>query len=424
MKIRIGSTVALTAAASFLAACASPAEQQAMKGLSAFQACDLRSASQYFDNAHSLDPARADFALAYALSTLAVLAEDPSVTAVLGRLGFDGPIDTSAFWGKGGVLDQLSAHTATCQSISDFVRSKLPYRAAQTNGPSAASIVRDPALSGNDFVTAAQALAPRLDRLVHALEQGATSDGEFDINGGCGVGSVHVEAPELYGLAAALELLVATDDAAAGYDWGLPATLVLQTSGHEQAYVDALNAHLLHLKSASSIAGAKAEALYAVQLFEKGLAAAQAIKSRPANSLFDWPAVPANVLADLSTLAVAARTTLSTPGVQPLPFFTPALSMDGSSFFTSPLDLTGASPPIWSATTTPNGAGGTYVNVSSALPALDAEVAPRFSPDPFATGAPSYSLDLSNRWNGVTSATWTGAFDPDKRWEAAYGCNN
>ena len=91
MTIRtIGVLVALAVTAialGGLGGCATKAEQQAQDGLTAFQQCDLRSASQSFSSAHALDPSRADFALAYALSTIAVLPEDPNVTAVLGLHG-------------------------------------------------------------------------------------------------------------------------------------------------------------------------------------------------------------------------------------------------------------------------------------------------------------------------------------------------
>jgi hypothetical protein len=120
-------------------------------------------------------------------------------------MGFTAPIDSSILRGQGGVLDQLAARDATCQSILNYIRTHLPYAPAQTNGPSAASVIADPTLSGTDFAAAAAALAPRLESLVAALEQGAGATTGFDIQGGCGVGSVHVEAPELYDARAVAE---------------------------------------------------------------------------------------------------------------------------------------------------------------------------------------------------------------------------
>ena len=322
---------ALTSLSVALAGCATPAEQQAETGLSDFEACDLRGASAAFANAHDLDPSRADFALAYALSTIAVLPENPAVTSVLLRLGFTSAIDTSALWGPGGVLDQLAAKSSTCQSVTDYLQAHIPYAPAQSNGPSAASVLRDPTLTGEDFAVAAADLVPILAKVVSALDQGAGAMGQFDIQGGCGVGTVHIEAPELYGLAAALELLVAVTDVAQAYDWGVPVSLVLDDSGQEQQYVAALNAHVLHLITPSALESGRLAGVYAMQLVQKGLTAAAQITTRPPNSLFDWTRVPAGVLSDVQTLTTWASQSLTTPGVMALPFFTPALSMDGHS---------------------------------------------------------------------------------------------
>jgi hypothetical protein len=404
--------------------CATPAEQQAQSGLAAFQNCDLRGASKAFDAAHALDSSRADFALAYALSTLAVLPEDPAITSVLTRLGFTSGIDTSVFWGSGGVFDQLASRTATCQSVSDYIAARFPYPAVKKNGPSAASLVTDSTLNGNDFVAAAVAIDPRLSKLASALEQAAGGVSDVDIEGGCGVGKVHIEAPELYGLAAFVEMFRATIQVAEGYDWGIAATLALDTSGHEQQFTDALNAHIFHLKGAAAIQNAASTAQHAVKLFEQGLSSISNIKSRPANSLFDWTKMPQNVLADLQMLAGSADQMLSTSGLQGLPFFSPALMMNLRSFFDMPVDLTNVSPPIWSAVPWTDASGNSGVNVESSSMGVEALLVPRFSPDPFASGAPSYSLTLSNRWNNIPSDTWHSVFDPDKRWENAYGCSN
>jgi hypothetical protein len=406
--------------------CETKAEQQAQDGLADFQQCDLRAASQSFANAHSLDPSRADFALAYALSTVAVLPEDPNVTAVLERMGFTQPIDTSKFWGSGGVFDQLSTRDASCQSVSDAILAAIPYAPAQKDGPSAASVVSDTTLDGNDFVTAALAIEPRLQKVVSALEQGAGAMSEFDITGGCGVGTIHIESPEVYGLASFLEWTVATIQAAAAYDWGVQATLAFDSSGQETTYVTELNAHILHLLpgSGATLAASLQSAQHATALLQKGIVAALAIKTRPANSLFDWPAVPPGVLADMQTLALGLNQLLAASGPQALPFFMPGLAMDAQSFFTTPVDFTNANPPIWSAVPWSDSYGDSGYNITASSDVLDSQLESRFSPDPFSTTAPGYSFELGNRWQNITSSAWSAAFDPDHRWENAYGCAN
>jgi hypothetical protein len=417
------SAVCLAAVVSPLGGCATPAEQKAQDGLTAFKNCDLRSASSDFDQAHALDPSRPDFALAYALSTIAVLPEDPAITAFLQRIGFTGALDTSALWGSGGVLDQLASGNATCQSVSDYLRAHIPYAPAQTNGPSAVSVIRDPSVSADDALAAAAALSPRLEKLVSALEQSA-SGGDVDIEGGCGVGKVHIQEPELYGLAAALELLRATIQAGQGYDWALSLTLLFDTSGHEQAYVDALNAHLLHLKNSGAVGAAQPIAIHAVQLFQKGLNAAAGVTSRPANSLFDWTKMPAGTLVDLQTLAGSALQMLSIPGPQPVAYYTPALRLDGQSFFTNPVDMAGVQPPMFSAVPWSDASGQSGYSVDSSATGADNLIAPRFSPSPFGQNAPSYSFGLSDRWSNFTSDDWLAAFDPDRKWDNVYRCSN
>jgi hypothetical protein len=129
MRTSLGLMAAILCVCATGAGCTTPAEGKAMEGLAAFKSCDLRAASTAFDAAYKLDSTRADFALAYALSTLAVLAEDPAVTAILERLGFGGPVDTSIVWGPGGALDQLAAHNAKCGTLWDSVVAKIPYAA-------------------------------------------------------------------------------------------------------------------------------------------------------------------------------------------------------------------------------------------------------------------------------------------------------
>ncbi len=428
LRLIAAAPIALTCAC--VLGCMTPAEQQASDGLTAFKACDLRTASADFEAAHTLDTSRADFALAYALSTLAVLAEDPAITTILLKLGFTraptlptAAIDTSIFWGKSGILNQLSSKTATCKSVNDYVTSHIGYTPLQDNGPSAASVIADPTLNGNDFVDAAAALSPRIDELVSALETAANGGAtETDITGGCGVGTVHIEAPELYGLAASLELFRAAIEVAQGYDWGVSATLAFDYSGREQDMSNALNAHILHIVSAASVGSAAPTAAHAVELFGKALTAAAAITKRPSNSLFDWSAMPPGTIADLQTLADAASAMLTTAGPQTVPYCAPMIEMDGLSFFTRPVDGTNASPPIWSTvvvTTTSSG-----LSLQASAQGIDPQVEPRFSPDPFATGAPSFKCAMPTNWTSVTSAQWTAVFDPDKRWDGLYACQN
>jgi hypothetical protein len=128
--------------------------------------------------------------------------------------------------------------------------------------------------------------------------------------------------------------------------------------------------------------------------------------------------VPPGVLTDVGTLAASAKAMLSMSGMAPLPFVTPTLDIDTLSFFTMPVDATQISPAIWSATPSPDSTEYTLV---ASTQGLEAQLTPRFSPDPFAQDA-SFTFTLSNRWQGIPSAQWTAAFDPDKRWDNVYSC--
>jgi hypothetical protein len=391
----------------------------AADGLAAVETCDLRTASQDFATAHDFDPTRADYALAYALSTLAVLAEDPAVTTVLERLGFQGAIDTSIVWGKGGALDQWASHTASCQSIWTYLGNSLPYAPAHQNGPSADSVITDPAVSGNDVVAALVAITPRIQKIATALEQAAASMKSATLSTGCGAStSFTVQSPELYALAAFLDAIVAGIQAAQGYDWGVPINEIVTSSSDtmDDTMVAAdYNAHLFHVTNAAAFATALQTAQHALTVAQSALTAAAAITSDPPNALFAWADAPTNVVEDLTTLVQGSSAILSNMGLQPLPFMSPPLSIDGASFFLKPVDATNASPPIWSA--------GPYGIVSTA-DGVTSQIMPLLSPYPWATDdTTQFTLTLGMRWQNVSSDTGTDVFDPSGRWESLFGCS-
>jgi hypothetical protein len=402
----------------------------AADGLAAVQACDLRTASQDFENAHDFDPTRPDYALAYAVSTLAVLAEDPAVTKVLERLGFQGPIDTSIVWGSGGALDQWASQTASCQSIWTYLGNSLPYPPAHQNGPDANTAITDPTVSGNDIVTALAAISPKIQQIAAALEQAAGGMKSATLSTGCGTNtSFTVQPPELYGLAAFLDALVASIQAAQGYDWGVPLNELLTTSsesaGDLQTAADDYNAHIFRVTNKANIAAALPMAQHALAVAQLALAAAGAATSNPPNALFAWADAPSNVVDDLTTLVQGASSILSNMGLQPIPFMSPPLSLDGASFFLNPVDATTASPPIWSVETFDYGFGDTGESIVSTADGVTSQLTPRFSPYPWADDqSTQYTLMLGMRWQNVSDDTATDVFDPNGHWEKLFRCSN
>ena len=404
------------------------AAASAADGLAAVQSCDLRTASQDFETARDLDSTRADYALGYALSTLAVLAEDPAVTAVLERIGFQSAIDTSIVWGKSGALAQWASHTASCQSIWTYLGNSLPYAPAHQNGPSFDSALADPTVSGNDIVAALVAISPRIQKIATALEQAAGTMKSATLSTGCGAAtSFTVQSPELYALAAFLDALVAGIQAAQGYDWGVPLNEVTTTSSDTAAELqmaaDDYNAHLFHVTNAAAIAAALPTAQHALALAQSALAAAAAVTSNPPNALFAWADAPPNVIGDLTTLVQGCSAILSNMGLQPLPFMSPALSIDGASFFLKPVDATNASPPIWSVEMF-SGPGYSSEGIVSTADGVTSQTMPRLSPYPWMSGnTTQFSLTLGMRWQNVSSDTGTEVFDPSGRWESLFECS-
>ncbi len=405
------------------------ASGSAADGLAAVQACDLRTASQDFETAYDLDGTRGDYALAYAVSTLAVLAEDPAVTAVLKRLGFQSAIDTSIVWGPGGALDQWASHTASCQSIWTYLGNSLPYAPAHQNGPSADSVITDPTVSGNDVVAALAAISPRIQKIAAALEQAAGSMTSATLTAGCGTAtSFTVQSPELYALASFLDALVAGVQAAQGYDWGVPlnefTTSSSDTSAQLQMIADDYNAHLFHVTNKAALAAALPIAQHSLALAQSALTAAAAITSNPPNALFDWADAPPNVVADLATLVQGSSVILSNMGLQPLPFMSPALSVDGASFFLNPVDATNASPPIWSVQMWSDPYGDSGESIVSTADGVTSQTMPRLSPYPWTSSyTTQFSLTLGMRWQNVASDTGTDVFDPGGRWENLFSCS-
>src|SRR5262245_43674903 len=103
-----GLALVLAGFASMHTACGSAAQGRAKEGAKFLEQCDMRSAHTAFADAYSMDPNDADIALAFALSDLALLGEDPALEKLRPRFGFTKPFDTTWLWNKGGLLDQAS----------------------------------------------------------------------------------------------------------------------------------------------------------------------------------------------------------------------------------------------------------------------------------------------------------------------------
>lgn len=400
--------------------CGSPAEQHAQDGIDALDRCDLRSAHASFSEAHSLDASHADIALAYALTDIATLVEDPAFTAIAPRVGFDRPLDSSLLWGMGGLLDRLSRGDS-CDAFTPWFRDSFPHRSARSGGPDFWSTV-DETLTLGEVRDVLVALSPRLTRVARALETAATgmSEGGVTLSGGCGLSAnpTRVQAPELLVLATALDAVVAVVQIARGYDGSIPFRLLFGGSYmREEAWVSAMNAGFFKPTDAAAVAAGRPMLRAAVDLGLRAIAAARTARSatRPSDSVFDWTAVPLDVLDDTTAFGTAISAGLGADGPQPIPRLTPSLSLDLGSFIVPPFDGT-AEGPIW------NVERADYVWITTNSEALENLLAPHFSENPFRTGAPSYRWELD--WSDTTSSTWEQLFDPGDRWSSSYRCTS
>lgn len=410
------SSVALTLAVSaslFLSGCPTSAERHAMAGLDAFRACDLRTAQREFDAAYTMDT-RPDFALAYALSDVAVLAEDPQVQPILARFGFTRAINTQFVWGRDGLLQKLASGTETCDSLNDLVRTNLPHPSIQRNGVELETVI-DRTLTIEEVRVALAGWEPRLARIAGALETAAArTDSSFSLEGGCGVGTQIVQKPELLALAAAIETLRAAIVLADGYDWNVPVYTILYSSHvSAAAYVASLQAHFLRVDRAAAFLEGRPIVLRALDLAQRSIDAAQAITTTPAHAIFDWRQFPPQVLADMRVYVMAGRAALETDAATPIPFVTPALAIRANSFFTDPVNFANATSPIW---TVSSGSADPYVNYNG--PPVEALLNPRFTPTPFGTSA-QFQWSTDERWSNISQTQWEAFYNANRQ---SYGC--
>lgn len=416
------SSLLLVLAPSVLGGCASAVDQRALDGVHALDACDLRGADAAFSDAHGMDPNRADIALAYGLTELATLAEDPALTALAPRFGFDRTIDTSLLWGQGGYLDLLAQH-ASCDAITELTNTRFPHPSVRPGGVDFWSTI-DPTLTIGEVRTALVALSPRLHRIAQALETAARGmdAGGVTLSGGCGVGSTptRVQAPELLAAAAALEAVRAVAQVALAYDGSLTIAQLFDPHAQLDDRVAAFNAHLLHVTDPSQLEAGRTmlEDATGIGMMAIDAADAASVATHPSDAIFDWTALPRVVLTDVRAFGTAVMVGLPTDTATPIPELSPALGLRLGSFVTDPYDMT-ADGPLWSLDTT-SSPGYPFVQFDSVT--FQHGFAERFDQDPFAATAPSRSF--STNWNAFTDDPFGRTFNPAGRWTGGFGCTS
>lgn len=399
--------------------CASDAQQKAQDGAKALAACDMRTAHQDFSDAYSLDGNDPQIALAFALSDLVLLAEDPALETLRPRFGFTAPFDTTFLWKKGGFMDLASQKTTTCGTLGDLAQANIAHPSLAKTNPTPFLDTLDKTLTFGDLRDAGLALSPRLDKVSKALETAAKGVGDdgVSLSGGCGTGTMTLQKPELLALAGALELLHASFQLAATYDGSLRVhPLFSEISGDSSEaseLVADLNAAFLHVKDPSQMNAMVPIWQHAFDLFGQAIAAAQAVTKTPANAIIDWTSFPKPILVDAAQLATAGHDAFTAKTA--IPFLSPAVTVDGPSLVSSPLELAPLSPAAWALSGT---------DITFTFDGMKAKLGARFSPDPFTSNA-SYSWSFVDDISNATDAApdWGSAtFDPGKRFSSGFAC--
>jgi len=286
--------------------CASKADELTQRGLNDLEKGELRNAHKHFSQAHADDSEHGPAALGFALTSLVLLPENPSIEAALADLGFTGPIDIqSLLLGDAGVLCR-GYRKESCDGIDGAIKQQIPYPALHEPKPSPASLVRE-GLTFSDLLAHAAQLDDELADIARALVSAAQSTAEepitFELGHSCGTQQkVTVQAPELYTLAGYIETARAIIQYLRAYDWDISVALVLDEDADPQTKVAALNTHLGHVRAKEHALAAKPALQHALALSNAALDAIRNTSETQAAALFDWTQVPNAVLDDVQRL--------------------------------------------------------------------------------------------------------------------------
>jgi hypothetical protein len=422
--------------------CGCDHQKRAAEGVDALANCDYRTANTSFEAAFDQAPDNADYALAYTLTTLPLLVEDPALQSLAPRLGFTASLDSSVLWSKEGVLSQLSQRSTSCSAVWNFARSKIPHPSVRDNGPLFASTI-DPTLTMGEVRSAMLAMRPRFEKLARAAEvagkaidEKGPSERFITLKGGCGAGTVVVQAPELLTIAFAFRSVVAAVDASLGYDGAMNVKRLFSSYDDlisAQQWVDTVGNRLLRVTDATAVANSRASF---VKMVDTGKLVTAALRrtSTPASASLDWSRLPFGWVDDADAWLTFGANGLERD--EPVSFgtFTPELRMNVKSFFLRPY---AAPSPLYVArrSTSEDGGplrdfydgglyrlsdGGTEWGEADCVGCQDLtpDLGARFFPN---LNSPGYSGSSTFRW-GTWDDNWRPLLDPSVRWSSTLQC--
>ncbi len=417
-------------------------QKRATQGAEAISNCDFRTANVEFEAAFDQVPTNGEYALAYALTTLPLLVEDPAIQALAPRVGFTASLDSSVLWNKEGVLSQLSQKTATCSAVWAYARSKIPHPSVRDNGPSFASTI-DPTLTMGDARAAMLALKPKLEKLARAAEVAGKAIDEkpanerfISLKGGCGAGTLVIQAPELLAIATTFRAVTAAVDASQGYDGAMNVRRLFESYDDfstAQSWVDTVGNRLLRVTDAAAVANSRAGFVTMVETGKLTTAAIRRAGSPPSASL-DWKMLPSGWVDDADLWLKFATDGLERDEAVSFGTFQPELRMNVKSFFLRPFS---APSPLYAARRSLLEDGGLLTNYEDGglyrLPdggtdwgtiecldcsGLSAGLGVRFVPN---IVDPGYSGTSTFRW-GSWDLNWRPLLDPSVRWSSTLQC--
>jgi hypothetical protein len=343
--MRLSTTVTVLLSAALLGGCLNPTQKSLRRAQKALEDCDLREAHGHFDEAYALSHDDVDAALGFALTDMVFLAEDPNITRALVALGAEGPIDVEAFlYGEGALLDRLASH-GDCEAL---VEQTLPYAPLRDEDIDPLSLI-DSDLTIEALLADLRKIDRRLARASRAFESAANqleAPYTVELEGSCGgsLGPIALDAPELYGAAAMLDLLRAVIQAADGYDWDV--TIHDLASEDDALIVETCNEHIGYLTDPDAVAEAGETLERALDLVDRGLDAALDAKPSP-DVVFAWHRFDEGMIGELRALVGAARLSLQDDEFETIPYWTPELGANLGALFTAPPDAGTLDGPLF-----------------------------------------------------------------------------
>ena len=334
------SSITGLALATMLAGCGDAGGPDVQPGVDALARCDIHGAHDVYASAYAARSGDPDVALGYAITDMLLLGEDPEGVQGLALFGFTGGFDPDdLLTGPSALLDGLTRHTPS-RDYGDHVRAVFPYPPFRGEGHGLDRIA--PETRALDVVQHGWAMEERFARLAAAFETAARgAPRSVTIDGICGVGTVELQAPELYLLAATWQAMVLVLEISRGYDWDFLLRDAIDwrdgSAERLRAQVEVLNTHLGALANPGALGGAREAWRRFFDLMNAALEAADGAGAPGPDALVEWRAYRAGLLPAMLEQGRAARQLAD--GTVTAPGLTPEWSGQLGPFFDGQLDL-------------------------------------------------------------------------------------